>query len=132
MPIPYILTNHPGSDRSETWAKFTYQFISKNISSWALINSFLGAWGLFRLRSYYSVVVLGGTSKEDTFYLILQRLWPLKSRSIIKNECLWYNSGPIMHFFKKILFRFLDKTVDHYIVYAHRERKDYARAFGLQ
>lgn len=131
MPIPYILTNHPGSDRSETWAKLTHQFVSNSPFPWTLLKSFLHAWGLFRLRSDYKVVVLGGTSKGDIFYLILQRLWPFKSRPIIKIECLWYESSRFKQFFKRNLFRFLDKAVDRYVVYASREIDDYARVFSL-
>lgn len=80
---------------------------------------------------YYDAVVLGGNAKEDTFYLLFQRLCPFLKRPVVKNECLWYKANPIAHQLKRILFQFLDKIVDCYIVYAKREIEDFSKTFGL-
>ncbi len=131
MSNPNILTNHPGRDKSETWAKLTHCPVSKSTLSRNILNSFLIAWGLFRLRSSYRVVVLGGGAQVDMFYMILQRLWPFNSRPIVKIDCLWYESSPLKQFFKRRIFRWLDKVVNRYVVWASREVSDYARVFGL-
>jgi glycosyltransferase involved in cell wall biosynthesis len=64
-------------------------------------------------------------------YLILQRLIPLNVRPVIKIDCLWYYSSPVKHYLKKILFRWLDKIVSCYVVWAAREIECYSEAFGL-
>lgn len=131
MGKPDILTNHPGRDKSETWAKLTHCPVSKSTFSRNILNSFLIAWRLFRLRSSYKAVVLGGGAQADMFYMILQRLWPFNSRPIVKIDCLWYESSPMKQFFKRRIFRWLDKVVNRYVVWASREVSDYTRAFGL-
>ena len=131
MGKPNILTNHQGRDKSETWARLTYCFVSKNTFRWRILNNLFLAWGLFRLRSSYKVVVLGGGSQVDMLYLVLQRLWPFSSRPVVKIDCLWYESSPLKQFFKKRLFKWLDKVVDRYVVWSSREVSDYARIFCL-
>lgn len=127
----YILTNHQGSDRSETWGKVANYVESKQYTPSNFINSFINAYRVFRLRKHYDAVVLGGNSREDTLYLLLQRLCPFRKRPVVKNECLWYRANPIVHRLKRILFQFLDPAVSRYIVYARSEIRDYANVFRL-
>ena len=131
MSVPCILTNHPGRGKSKTWSKLTHCPVFESTLSRNILSRFLVAWALFRLRSGYRVVVLGGGAQIDIFYMILQRLWPFNSRPIVKIDCLWYESSPLKQFFKRCLFKWLDKVVNRYVVWASREINDYARAFGL-
>ena len=127
----YILTNHPGSDRSKTWSKVANYIESKRYTPSNFINSFINAYRVFRLRKHYDAVMLGGNAKEDNFYLLFQCLWPFLKRPVVKNECLWYKANPIAHRLKRIFFQFLDKVVDCYIVYARSEIEDFSKTFGL-
>lgn len=131
MEEPLILTNHSGRDKSPTWAKLTQSFDRKRPTPWRVLNNFVQAWGLFRARSGYKAVVLGGGTQADMFYLTLQRLWPFGARPIIKIDCLWYKSSGLKHFFKRRLFKWVDKAVDRYVVWARRETIDYPKVFGL-
>jgi len=131
MKQPFILTNHPGGDRSRTWRTVADYIAPKKYTSSDTINSFINAYRLFRLRRHYDAVVLGGNAREDTFYLLLRRLYPFLKRPVVKNECLWYRGKPIAHRLKRVLFQFLDKAVDCYIVYARSEIQDFSETFGL-
>ena len=131
MEAPTILTNHTGHDRSETWKKTSFLPEFKQFSSVKVIDSFCRAFHLFQLRKDYEVVVLGGGAQYDLFYLLLQRLWPIAARPVVKVDCLWYRSNPLLHFYKKALFKWLDKSVARYVVWCRREIEDYSKAFGL-
>jgi len=131
MKQPFILTNHKGGDRSKTWGRVTDYIESKRYTPFYSINSFINAYRLFRRRGYYDAVVLGGYAREDTFYLLFQRLWPFLKRPVVRNECLWNEANPIVHRFKRILFQFLDPVVSRYIVYARSEITGFSQMFGL-
>lgn len=131
MKNQVILTNHVGADRSRSWGKFSYCPEFGSFTSIPLVDAFSRAWRLFRLRKNYQVVVLGGGAWYDQFYLLLQRLWPRHKRPVVKIDCLWYRSAPFSHFFRKILFRWLDAVVACYVVWSRREITDYASAFDL-
>jgi len=126
-----VLTNHPGRDKSPTWARLTHFYGTECSTPVPILNRFLRAWGLFRLRSDCKVVVLGGGAQVDLWYMILQRLWPFKQVPIIKIDCLWYRSSGLKHLLKRALFKWLDKVVSYYVVWASREILDYASAFGI-
>jgi len=131
MNEQFILTNHDGADRSRTWERTTFRPQFKTFSSATIVDSFYKALQLFLLRKEYGVVVLGGGAQIDLFYLVLQRLWPFHVRPVVKIDCLWYRGTPLRHFFKKFLFKWLDRVVDLYIVWCQREIEDYSQAFGL-
>ena len=131
MLIRNILTNHPGANNSETWAKHTYILAPKTFFPFTVINDLYNGYRLFHLRSKYDAIVLGGNSKQDISYLILQRLFPFRKRPIVKTECLWFESSPAKQLVKVHLFKWLDRLIDRYIVYARREIVDYAKAFRL-
>ncbi len=131
MKQPFILTNHKGQDRSETWARATDYIEHKRYTSSHSLNSFINAYRLFRRRKHYDAVVLGGYAREDMFYLLMQRLSPFLRRPVVRNECLWNKARPTIHQFKKILFQFLDPVVSRYIVYARSEIDAFPEVFGL-
>lgn len=128
---PFILTNHGGQDRSKTWREVSHYVVPKQYIPFNSLNSFINAFRVFRLRKQYDAVVLGGYTREDMFYLLFQRLWPFFKRPVIKNECLWYRAPHIIHRLKRLLFQFLDKAVDCYVVYARSEIEDFSKTFGL-
>jgi glycosyltransferase involved in cell wall biosynthesis len=131
MKQPFILTNHKGGDRSETWGRMAKYIEYKKYTPFYSINSFINAYRLFRLRKHYDAVVLGGNARADTFYLLFQRLCPFLKRPIVKNECLWNKGNPIVHRLKRILFQFLDPVVSRYIVYSRSEIDVFSQMFGL-
>lgn len=131
MRQTFILTNHAGGDRSRTWRRNACFPDFGRLSRFAPLDNFRKALRLFRLRHHYRVVVLGGGAQYDLFYLLLQRLWPLQPRPVIKIDCLWYRTSPLRHAARSVLFRWLDKVVSCYVVWSRREIADYATAFGL-
>ena len=131
MPKPFILTSHPGREKSKTWAAVSHYLRPKNALPSAFLNNLIDAIRLFHLRFNYNVVVLGGGAQMDMFYLVLQRLWPFNIKPVIKIDCLWYTSHPLRHFLKKRLFKWVDKAVSRYIVWASREISAYSDAFNL-
>lgn len=131
MKQPFILTNHEGEDRSETWGRVANCISFKRYTPSYSINSCINAYRVFRLRKQYDVVVLGGYARADTFYLLFQRLTPFLKRPVVRNECLWNRANPIVHRFKRVLFKFLDPVVDQYIVYARSEIDAFPQIFGL-
>ncbi len=126
---PFILTNHPGRDKSPTWAASTVEHRPEHLQG--VMGDLVKAWQLFRMRNDFDVVVLGGGARYDFLYLLFQALFSFKRVPVIKIDCLWYMSSPLKHFLKKNLFGFLDRFVDKYVVWASREITDYARAFAL-
>ncbi len=131
MSEQLILTNHAGADRSRTWERTSFRPQFERFSAVEIIDNCYKAFQLFRLRKEYQVVVLGGGAQYDLFYLILQRLWPLHVRPVVKIDCLWYRASPLRHFCKKMLFRCLDRVVARYVVWCQREIDDYSQAFDL-
>lgn len=128
---PTILTNHGGHDRSVSWQQKTWMPVIEPRFRVALLQNFYAAWQLFRRRRGFQVVVLGGGAQIDLCYQLLQRLWPFHRRPLIKIDCLWYRSEPLLQRIKAGLFRWLDKDVVYYVVWCRREIADYARVFGL-
>jgi len=131
MKKPFILTNHTGGDRSKTWGRVAKYIESQKYTPSYSLNSFINAYRIFRLRKHYDAVVLGGYAREDTFYLLLQRLWPFLRKPVVKNDCYWNKASPIIHRLKRILFQFLDPVVSRYVVYARREIGVFSETFGL-
>lgn len=127
----FILTNHPGCDKSPTWAKYSYQLQSGRKLPFAVLSDLFYAWRLCWRQRDFKVVVLGGGARIDTLFLILQRIWPFTKRPVIKIDCLWYESKPFHQFIKKTLFKFLDDSVALYLVWARREINAYSEVFGL-
>lgn len=129
---PPILTNHPGHQKSPTWARLTRACtLDGKIPHGGILDAFLKAWCLFRKRSRHEVVVLGGGAQVDLWYLVLQRLWPFVRRPVVKIDALWYKSDGFRHWAKRILFKWTDKVVDRYVVWSRHEVMDYSKAFGL-
>lgn len=60
MKQPFILTNHPGSDRSKTWSQVANYVVPKKYTPFHFLNSFINTYRVFRLRKYYDAVVPGG------------------------------------------------------------------------
>lgn len=131
MTEKFILTNHPGQQRSPTWNKYAHFQPSKQYSKISQLNHVINSYNLFRNRLHYQVVVLGGNSKENLVYLILQRMFPWTRKPIIQIECLWFKSKPIKQFFKKILWKWLDKVNDVYFVYSKYQIEEYSKNFRI-
>lgn len=131
LKAPFILTNHPGRDKSPTWEKISWQPLFSFTMPVGIINDLYQALVLFLKRKDFQVVVLGGGARVDLFYLILQRLWPLHRKPVVKIDCLWYQSPPLKQLLKRSLFTWLDKAVSKYVVWASREIADYSRIFQL-
>lgn len=127
----FILTNHPGREQSITWNRVSHEPGAQKVRRRGLLGDFFEAVALFLKRREFSVVVLGGGARTDLFYLILHRLCPFGGRPVVKLDCLWYEAKPFKQFLKGILFRWLDKGVSRYVVWAQREMADYSRVFRL-
>lgn len=127
----FILTNHSGSGRSPTWASFSKRVMPTTFWRYRILNNVFSALRLFRERKNFEAVVLGGGAQIDFFYLLLQRIWPFNLKPVVKIDCLWYRQSNLKHFISKCLFKWLDKFVSCYVVWASREIADYASTFGL-
>lgn len=104
---------------------------SKQYTPIQFLNNFINAYLLFRKRLNYQVVVLGGNFQENIVYLIMQRIFSGRRRPIIQIECIWFQSGPLKQFLKKVLFRWLDTITDVYYVYSRMQLTEYPKNFWI-
>lgn len=124
-----ILTNHPGQSVSPTWNKVSTFLPSRSKSLTSAIEvSFL----LFCKQWNYDCVVLGA-GRSDTIFALLNSFIPKRLRPIcIKIDCLWYEKEKSYQRKLKIIFlKWIDRSIDKYIVWASREIDAYSYAFKL-
>ncbi len=124
-----ILTNAPGQERSETWESHTEKVDSTGNPHG--LGALIQGWRMWRKGNAFDCVVLG-EGRSDLFYSVLSGLLPFKRPPIIRIDCLWYKPlTPLHGLIKNIIFRLERRTVAAYIVWASREIRDYAAAYGL-
>lgn len=123
-----ILTNHPGQAESPTWNAVTtyvpYRFRG-------ILGDTVVALELLRHYPEHDCVVLGA-GRSDTIFGLILRLLPLPQSPCIKIDCLWYRSKTrFRSYCKRLLKKFIDKTIDCYVVWASHEIIGYSTEFSL-
>ena len=126
----FILTNHPGQNECNLWNEHSH-IPKTSFGKSSIFTELIKAWELFRVRLKYDVVVLGGGYRYDLFYLIIQRIFFWRTKPIIKLDCLWYRTTPLKRIFYIIFYRWIDKCINYYVVWASREIEAYSDYFKI-
>jgi len=128
-----ILTTY-AIPQSETW-KHAATLVSPSERNGILKCFGIRDWKLpFRLlqiRGRYKVLVTG-SEREDCLFALLQSIIPGKKIPHVMTCCLWkYERNYLRGFLKKILIRFMARSVTSFLVWSSHECKKYSGYFKI-
>ena len=123
-----ILTNHPGQKASPTWDAVTTYCPPQDNSGW---SSFKLALELYRQRLSYDCIVLGA-GMSDVWFALLQSLMSGRMVPCIMIDCYWTaHPNRLKQLITRWILGLCEKSVDRFVVWARRDIKAFAEAFGL-
>jgi len=123
-----ILTNHPGQQESSSWRESSTYL---SVAGRGLVPAIRLGLKLY-LKHWSSDCIVLGAGRSNEMFAFLQTLLPFGRKPCIMLDCLWYEENTrIRRWYKRLMKKVADRSIDLYLVWASREIEAYSEAFQL-